>query len=135
MLGLCTWCDQDMMVLHIALDGSWKLLYTFIVSLIFSLMLTYFFLTCFVFVSFLCTYRGRLAIIVHDSFAILFIYLAILCMFLWWMIFMNIMSCFMVACLWLCHVVHPYHFVYLVSWHLFMLVLVSFHVYPVMLAL
>ena len=38
---------------------------------------------------------------------------------------MNIMSCFMVACLWLCHVVHPYHFVYLVSWHLFMLVLVS----------
>ena len=48
---------------------------------------------------------------------------------------MNIMSCFMVACLWLCHVVHPYHFVYLVSWHLFMLALVSFHVYPVMLAL
>ena len=23
---------------------------------------------------------------------------------------MNIMSCFMVTCLWLCHVVHPYHF-------------------------
>jgi hypothetical protein len=53
---------------------------------------------------------------VHDSFAILYTYLAILGMILWYMTFMNFMSCFIIVHVWLCHVVHPYHF-FLDPWY------------------
>lgn len=43
-------------------------------------------------------------------------YHAIFCDILWWMIHMNIMSCFTLVHIWVWHVVHLYHFS-LVSMH------------------
>jgi hypothetical protein len=53
-LDLCPWGDQDKIVLHTVLDGSWKPLYTCIVSF-FPCPLLY------ILVSFLCENHGSLA--------------------------------------------------------------------------
>jgi ABC-type protease/lipase transport system fused ATPase/permease subunit len=49
------------MVLHTALDGSWKPLYTCIVSFLFHLVLACILIACFALVSCLCINYGRLA--------------------------------------------------------------------------
>jgi hypothetical protein len=60
-LTFCPWSDQDKMVLHTTLDGSWKPLYTCILSFPFLLVLTSILVAFFALVSCLCINHGWLA--------------------------------------------------------------------------
>jgi hypothetical protein len=122
-----------MMVLHTALDGSWKPLYTCIVSFVFLLVLTCILVAFFAPMSSLCINHGTLATL-FMIFSILYTYFPIFCMILWWMIYMNIMPFFMVALLSLWNVVHPYLFC-LAPWYPLLLACCSPHVYLIMIAL
>jgi hypothetical protein len=55
------WGDQEKMVFHTVSNGTWKTLYTCIVSFPFLFVLTCILVVCLVLVSWLCINHGRLA--------------------------------------------------------------------------